>query len=115
MKITTNGRELNDALNGIAGVGDSHSLALAQAFSALARCLDTQTGHDITLLADVLDDAVTVSIVTGKASSALAPDEPWENPHLAEIDRERQASRSEEDAAEAERIRAVLAANPEQS
>jgi hypothetical protein len=108
MKITTNGRELNDALNGIAGVGDSHSLALAQAFSALARCLDTQTGHDITLLADVLDDAVTVSIVTGKASSALAPDVPWQNPHLEEIDRERQAAKKQEDDAEAEHIRELL-------
>jgi hypothetical protein len=108
MKITTNGRELGDALNGIAGVGDSHSLALAQALSALARCLDTQTGHDVTLLADVLDDAATVSIVTGKASSALAPDVPWQNPHLEEIDRERQAAKKQEDDAEAEHIRELL-------
>ena len=86
MKITTNGRELGDALNGVAGradlgdVGDEHRLALAQALSSLARCVDTQTGHDITLLADVHADTATVSIVIGKTSPALAPDAPWQNP-----------------------------------
>jgi hypothetical protein len=114
MKITTNGRELGDALNGIAGgadlgdIGDEHRLALAQAFSALARCLDTQTGHDVTLLADVLDDAATVSIVIGRASPVLAPEAPWNNPHLDEIDRERQAAKSQADEAEAQRIRELL-------
>jgi hypothetical protein len=115
MKLTTNGTELGDALNGVAGGGadlggieDAYRLPLAQAFSSLTRCVDTQSGHDITLLADVQADAVTVSVVLGKASSALAPDVPWQSPHLAEIDRERQARQAEADDVEAERIRELL-------
>jgi hypothetical protein len=113
MEVKTDGRGLKDAIDGVAGgsnLGDTegaYSLALAQAFSSLTRCVDTQS-HDVTLLADVQPDAVTVSIVIGKASEALAPDTPWQNPHLAEIDRERQASKAAEDKVEVDRIRALF-------
>jgi hypothetical protein len=115
MKVTTNGRELGDAINGLTGgtdlgdIGDEHRPALAQAFNALARLVDTQTGQDITFLADVQADTATVSIaVVGKTSEAPARDVPWQNPHLAEIDRERQAGQAAADDAEAERIRELL-------
>jgi hypothetical protein len=93
MKITTNGRELNDAINGVAGgadlgvVGDEHRLALAQALTSLARCVDTQTDREITLSADVKDNAATVSIVIGQ--KRVAPPEveaPFENPHWADVE-----------------------------
>ena len=86
MKLKTNGREFKDAIDSI------DAPELKQAFASLARCVDTG-GHDITLLADVQADAVTVSVVTGKASEALTPDAPWENPHWAVIDRERLAKK----------------------
>jgi hypothetical protein len=113
VNLKTNSRELADAINSInvgADIGkvdDGLRAPLASAFAALARLIDT-SGSDVTLLADVSADAVTLSIATGKASDVADPEAPWDNPHLAQIDQERQAAKRQADGAEAERIRTLL-------
>jgi hypothetical protein len=113
VQLKTNSRELNEAINAIVSgadigkVEDALRPQLAQAFNALARLVKT-SGHDVTLLADISADAATLSLVTGKASEALTPDTPWENPHWTVIDQERQAGQAAADKAEAGRIRELL-------
>jgi hypothetical protein len=108
VRTTTNGRELNSAIDGVS----TQSGPLAQAFAALARLLDTTTDHEVILRADADDKEVTVSVAIGQPLAPPAAEAPFENPYWAELDREQQANKARTDAEEAERIRAVLEANP---
>jgi hypothetical protein len=104
MEVKTNGRELNSAIDGVG----TQSGPLAQAFAALSRLLDTTTDNEVILRADVNDKEVRVSIEIGKALAPPAPEAPWNNPYLDEVDQERQKRQATEDDAEAERIRELL-------